>query len=41
MQDGHGVLPVLAHGRRDFVVVKAINLAVGQLVGAAMLATGH
>jgi len=41
VQDGHGMLPLLAHSRRDFVVVKAINLATGLAVGAAMLAAGH
>ncbi len=41
VQDGHGMLPLLAHSRRDFVVVKAINLAVGLALGAALLASGH
>jgi hypothetical protein len=33
VQDGHGMLPLLAHSRRVFIVVKAINFAVGLLVG--------
>ncbi|RKZ19951.1 hypothetical protein DRQ50_00945 [bacterium] len=38
VQDGHGMLPLLAHSRKDFVYVKTINLAVGLGIGAlAML----
>lgn len=33
VQDGHGMLPLLADSRRDFVKIKAINLVVGLLVG--------
>ncbi|MFH1214607.1 MAG: putative manganese transporter [Candidatus Neomarinimicrobiota bacterium] len=33
VQDGHGMLPLLAHSRRDFVRVKAINFLFGLLVG--------
>jgi hypothetical protein len=33
VQDGHGMIPVLAHSRRAFLAVKAVNLAVGLLVG--------
>ena len=33
VQDGHGMLPMLAHSRKGFVVVKAINLIVGLGVG--------
>jgi hypothetical protein len=40
VQDGHGMLPLLAHSRADFLKVKAINLAVGLLIGAAMMALG-
>ncbi len=40
VQDGHGMLPLLAFSRRDFVVVKLINLIVGLAVGAAALAAG-
>jgi len=35
VQDGHGMLPMLAHSRKVFVRVKAINLAVGLAIGAA------
>jgi hypothetical protein len=40
VQDGHGMLPILAHSRRDFVVIKGINLLAGLLVGAAILSAG-
>jgi hypothetical protein len=33
VQDGHGMLPLLAHSRRGFLVVKGINLMVGLLFG--------
>jgi hypothetical protein len=38
VQDGHGMLPLLAQSRGDFLRVKAINLVVGMAVGAALLA---
>jgi hypothetical protein len=38
VQDGHGMLPLLAESRGDFVKVKAINLALGLAAGAAILA---
>ncbi len=41
VQDGHGMLPLLGESRRAFVVVKAINLAVGLLVGAAAMGLGY
>ena len=41
VQDGHGMLPMLAQSRRTFVTVKAINFIVGLAVGAAALALGH
>ena len=40
VQDGHGMLPLLAHSRSDFVRVKAINLAVGLVVGTVMMLLG-
>jgi hypothetical protein len=40
VQDGHGMLPMLAHSRRDFVLVKGICLAAGLAIGAGMLAFG-
>ncbi len=33
VQDGHGMLPLLAESKKDFVKVKLINIAVGFLVG--------
>ncbi len=33
VQDGHGMLPMLADSRKSFVVVKTINLATGLLIG--------
>jgi hypothetical protein len=41
VQDGHGMLPLLAHSRRTFLVVKLINLLVGLAVGALLMATGR
>jgi len=41
VQDGHGMLPMLAHSRRAFLIVKLINLLVGLSIGALLLATGH
>lgn len=40
VQDGHGMLPLLAFSRRDFVVIKAIKLVIGLAVGAAVLVSG-
>jgi len=40
VQDGHGMLPLLAHSRRDFVQVKLINLVIGLGVGALGLSLG-
>ncbi len=33
VQDGHGMLPLLATSRKDFLLVKGINLAAGLLAG--------
>jgi hypothetical protein len=41
VQDGHGMLPLLAHSRRTFLIVKGINLVVGFLVGAFLLLLGR
>ncbi len=41
VQDGHGMLPLLAHSRKDFVVVKAVNLAIGLAIGLVVLAAGR
>ncbi len=40
VQDGHGMVPLLAHSRRDFFIVKLINALLGALVGVLMLASG-
>ncbi|MBW1792524.1 MAG: arsenic efflux protein [Deltaproteobacteria bacterium] len=40
VQDGHGMLPLLAESRRDFLKVKAINLVVGLLTGLIGYASG-
>ena len=40
VQDGHGMLPLLAHSWRDFIKVKAINLVAGILVGGALMMAG-
>lgn len=40
VQDGHGMLPLLAHSRLDFLKVKAINLVAGLLAGALLMLFG-
>jgi len=40
VQDGHGMLPLLAESRKDFIKVKAINMLVGFLVGFSLLQFG-
>ena len=37
VQDGHGMLPMLAHSRREFFIIKATNFSVGLLLGAAAI----
>ncbi len=37
VQDGHGMLPLLAESRKDFLKVKAINMLIGLLVGYILL----
>jgi len=41
VQDGHGMLPLLAHSRRAFLVIKLINLLVGLAVGGLVMALGR
>ena len=36
VQDGHCMLPMLAHSRRGFVAVKLVNMAVGLAVGSTV-----
>jgi hypothetical protein len=40
VQDGHGMLPLLAESRMDFVKVKIINILVGLTVGSVLFWTG-
>ncbi len=40
VQDGHGMLPMLAHSRRDFAIVKVIAFGVGLTLGGAALSMG-
>ena len=40
VQDGHGMLPMLAHSRRAFLGIKAVNLAAGALCGGVAMALG-
>jgi hypothetical protein len=40
VQDGHGMLPLLAESGKDFVKVKAINLGIGFMVGLILLILG-
>lgn len=41
VQDGHAMLPILAHSRRDFFVIKLINVIVGITVGGIIMALGY
>lgn len=41
VQNGHGLLPMLSHSRKAFIEIKLISLAIGILVGTAMMGTGH
>jgi len=40
VQDGHGMLPMLAHSRKDFLFIKAVVFVVGVTIGAAMMGFG-
>lgn len=40
VQDGHGMIPMLAHSRLAFIGIKAINFAVGLTAGAILLTMG-
>lgn len=40
VQDGHGMLPLLAHSRRAFVAVKAVNFCFGLAAGGAAMSLG-
>jgi len=41
VQDGHGMLPLLAHSRRAFVFFKAINLVIGLAAGMIGFLLGY
>jgi hypothetical protein len=41
VQDGHGMLPMLAHSRRIFILVKLVALCAGLLVGSILMAVGY
>jgi hypothetical protein len=40
VQDGHGMLPLLAESRTEFLRVKAINLVAGLALGFVLLSLG-
>ncbi len=40
VQDGHGMLPMLAHSRREFMKVKTIGFSAGLALGAGAMALG-
>jgi len=40
VQDGHGMLPMLAHSTREFALVKAITFTAGLAIGSAAMALG-
>jgi len=40
VQDGHGMLPMLAQSRRAFIFIKLINLVVGLVVGIIFMELG-
>ncbi len=40
VQDGHGMLPLLAYSRRAFFTIKIIKFAIGMAVGSALLLAG-
>jgi hypothetical protein len=33
VQDGHGALPLLAYSRKSFLMMKAVNMCFGLLIG--------
>jgi hypothetical protein len=41
VQDGHGMLPMLAHSRRAFFLVKLISLIIGLALGLVLMALGY
>jgi len=41
VQDGHGMIPMLAESKRSFMVVKAVNLIVGLAAGYLVMGFGY
>jgi len=41
VQDGHACLPLLAHSRRDFLIVKGVKLVLGLGLGLGLYLLGH
>ena len=41
VQDGHGMLRLLAESRWAFVKVKALNVLAGLILGGSIMLTGH
>ncbi|MBK7930052.1 MAG: arsenic efflux protein [Bryobacterales bacterium] len=41
VQDGRGMLPMLAHSRREFLLVKAVNFVTGLGLGGLAMAAGY
>ncbi len=41
VQDGHGMLPLLAESKKSFIMIKAINVIVGIVAGLALIVMGH
>jgi hypothetical protein len=40
VQDGHGMLPLLAESKRSFIIVKGINVVVGLVIGFLLIKIG-
>ena len=40
VQDGHGMLPLLAESRKDFIIVKIINVLIGLFIGVILYESG-
>ncbi len=40
VQDGHGMIPMLAESKKGFIIVKLINLVIGALIGFILLFAG-
>jgi hypothetical protein len=41
VQDGHACLPLLAHSRRDFLIVKGLKLVIGLSIGLLVYLIGY